>query len=202
MQLHFPACICTSRHAFALPGMHLHLPACICSSRHAFVLPGMHLFVPACLCIPSCICMPFADYSIINVTVPGNQLHGIWLLQESDVATNQRVRSADVEGWPTTHSAGSRLVSLMSCSLWPQSGVQTSICLSVCCLLSYSTVTPISQTPVRHCSLVVSAPAWDGTGCEFDSWQCRIYIPCSLSLRLLGSPWGSLGTYGLTQKLY
>ena len=26
-----------------------------------------------------------------------------------------------------------------------------------------------------HCGLVVSAPAWDGTGCEFDSWQCRIY---------------------------
>ena len=38
---------------------------------------------------------------------------------------------------------------------------------------------------VRQCGLVVSAPAWDGTGCEFDSWQCRIYIPCSLSLRLL-----------------
>ena len=52
-----------------------------------------------------------------------------------------------------------------------------------------------------HCGLVVSAPAWDGTGCEFDSWQCRIYIPCSLSLRLLGSLRGSLGTYGLTQKL-
>ena len=49
--------------------------------------------------------------------------------------------------------------------------------------------------------LVVSAPAWDGTGREFDSWQCRIYIPCSLSLRLLGSLRGSLGTYGLTQKL-
>ena len=31
--------------------------------------------------------------------------------------------------------------------------------------------------------------------------QCRIYIPCSLSLRLLGSLRGSLGTYGLTQKL-
>ena len=30
----------------------------------------------------------------------------------------------------------------------------------------------------RHCGLVVSAPAF-GTGCEFDSWQCRIYIPCS-----------------------
>ena len=39
---------------------------------------------------------------------------------------------------------------------------------------------------VRHCGLVVLAPAWDGTGCEFDSWQCLIYIPCSLSLRLLG----------------
>ena len=37
--------------------------------------------------------------------------------------------------------------------------------------------------------LVGSAPAWDGTGCEFDSWHCRIYIPCSLSLRLLGSLW-------------
>ena len=54
---------------------------------------------------------------------------------------------------------------------------------------------------VRHCGLVVSAPAWDGTGCEFDSRPCRIYIPCSLSLRLLGSLRGSLGTYGLTQKL-
>ena len=53
----------------------------------------------------------------------------------------------------------------------------------------------------RCCGLVVSAIAQDGTGCEFDSWQCRIYIPCSLSLRLLGSLRGSLGTYGLTQKL-
>ena len=26
-----------------------------------------------------------------------------------------------------------------------------------------------------HCGLVGSAPAWDRTGCEFDSWQCRIY---------------------------
>ena len=49
--------------------------------------------------------------------------------------------------------------------------------------------------------IVVSVSALDGTGCEFDSWQCRIYIPCSLSLRLLGSLRGSLGTYGLTQKL-
>ena len=55
---------------------------------------------------------------------------------------------------------------------------------------------------VRHCGLVGSAPAWDGTGCEFNSWQCRIYIPCSLRLRLgTWVPSGSLGTYGLTQKL-
>ena len=60
---------------------------------------------------------------------------------------------------------------------------------------------PRVEQRVRHCGLVVSAPAWGGTGCEFDSWQCRIYIPCSLSLRLLGSFRGSLGTYGLTQKL-
>ena len=53
----------------------------------------------------------------------------------------------------------------------------------------------------RHCGLVGSAPAWDETGCEFDSWQCRIYIPCSLSLQLLGSFRGSLSTFGLTQKL-
>ena len=31
----------------------------------------------------------------------------------------------------------------------------------------------------RHCGLVGSARTWDGTGCEFDSWQYRIYIPCS-----------------------
>ena len=29
---------------------------------------------------------------------------------------------------------------------------------------------------VRHCGLMVSAPAWDAAGCEFDSWQCQIYI--------------------------
>ena len=56
----------------------------------------------------------------------------------------------------------------------------------------------VVKNDIRHCGLVVSAPAWEGTGCEFDSWQCRIYIPCSLSLRLLGS---LRGTYGLTQKL-
>ena len=29
---------------------------------------------------------------------------------------------------------------------------------------------------IRHCGLVESACTWDGTGCEFNSWQCRIYI--------------------------
>ena len=57
------------------------------------------------------------------------------------------------------------------------------------------------EASFRHCGPVGSAPAWDGTGCEFDSWQCRICIPCSLRLRLLWSFRGSLGTYGLTQKL-
>ena len=37
----------------------------------------------------------------------------------------------------------------------------------------------VEVTNIRHCGLVVSTPAWDGTGCEFDSWQCRIYIPCA-----------------------
>ena len=27
-----------------------------------------------------------------------------------------------------------------------------------------------------HCGLVESACTWDGTGCKFESWQCRIYI--------------------------
>ena len=38
-----------------------------------------------------------------------------------------------------------------------------------------------------------SAPARSGTGCEFDSRQSRIYIPCSLSQRLLEFLRGSLG---------
>ena len=45
---------------------------------------------------------------------------------------------------------------------------------------------------VRHCGLLGSAPAWDGTGCEFDSWQCRIYIPCALSLYDYLGPCGVL----------
>ena len=61
-------------------------------------------------------------------------------------------------------------------------------------------LTEISGEPgkARHSGLVGLVPAWDGTGWEFDSLQCRIYIPCSLSIGFL---LGSLGTYGLTQKL-
>ena len=55
---------------------------------------------------------------------------------------------------------------------------------------------------VRHWGLVGSACTWDGTGCEFDSLQCQIYISCSLiTITVLGSLRSSLGTYGLTQKL-
>ena len=53
---------------------------------------------------------------------------------------------------------------------------------------------------IFQCGLVESARTWNRTGCEFESWQCRIHIPCSYSLRLsgslqeklhdLGSPWG------------
>ena len=64
-------------------------------------------------------------------------------------------------------------------------------------LLTITSLWPSVIVAIRYCGLV----AWFRTGCEFDSWQCRIYIPCSLSLRLLGSLRGSLGTYGLTQKL-
>ena len=58
---------------------------------------------------------------------------------------------------------------------------------------------------VRHCGLVESARTWDGTGCEFDSWQCRIYIISHVhrayDYSKLGSFRGSLSTYGLIQKL-
>ena len=36
-----------------------------------------------------------------------------------------------------------------------------------------------SPIDVHHCGLVGLARTWDGTDCEFDSWLCRIHIPCS-----------------------
>ena len=35
---------------------------------------------------------------------------------------------------------------------------------------------PVTASPVHHCGLVESARTWDGTGREFDSWKCQIYI--------------------------
>ena len=45
--------------------------------------------------------------------------------------------------------------------------------------LIYASPAWFGYLDVRHCGIVGSAPACDGTGCEFDPWQCRIYIPCS-----------------------
>ena len=57
----------------------------------------------------------------------------------------------------------------------------------------------------RHCNLLVSAPAWDGTGTgpEFDPWQCRIHIPLFIEPTIawvLGTS-GYIWHYGLTQKV-
>ena len=49
--------------------------------------------------------------------------------------------------------------------------------------IAFSTLLPTNNS-LRHCGLVGLAPTWDRTGREFDSWQNRINIPCSLSLRL------------------
>ena len=46
-----------------------------------------------------------------------------------------------------------------------------------------------SNAGEKNCGLVESARAWDGTGCEFIE-----------PIGLLGSPRGSLGTYGLIRK--
>ena len=53
---------------------------------------------------------------------------------------------------------------------------------------------------VRHCGLVVSAPAWDGTGCEFDSWQCRIY-PMFIEPTITWVPSGFSGHILLDSKM-
>ena len=79
----------------------------------------------------------------------------------------------------------------------------TWLTINLIIVLSYSY--NVYEEILKLCSDIIiqkiSAPAWNRTGCEFDFWQCRINIPCSLSLRLLGSFRGSLGTYRLTQKL-
>ena len=54
------------------------------------------------------------------------------------------------------------------------------VCMSIILVLVINSLhTKVEWLNARHCGQVVSAPAWDGTGCDFDSWQCLIYIPCS-----------------------
>ena len=55
---------------------------------------------------------------------------------------------------------------------------------------------------VCQCGLVESACTWDGTGCEFDSCQCRKNIISHVHGAYdYSGLWGSLGTYGLIEKL-
>ena len=49
---------------------------------------------------------------------------------------------------------------------------------------------------------MVSAPALDGTGCEFDSWQCRIYIyPMFIEPTITWVPSGFSGYIWLDTKI-
>ena len=68
-------------------------------------------------------------------------------------------------------------------------------------LISMRNPKPKHLAQIRHCGLVGSAPACDETDCEFNSWQCRIYIPCSLSLRLHLGPFGFSGYIWLDTKI-
>ena len=51
-----------------------------------------------------------------------------------------------------------------------------------------------------HCGLVVSAPAWDGTGCEFDSWLSDIY-PMFIEPTITWVPSGFSGYIWLDTKI-
>ena len=52
-------------------------------------------------------------------------------------------------------------------------------------------------------NLVESACTWNGTGCEFDSWQCRIYIstPMFIEPTITCDPSGFSGYIWLDKKL-
>ena len=72
------------------------------------------------------------------------------------------------------------------------------VTISISVAVLYCDKVMIGNNNQRHCGLVGSAPTWDGTGCEFDSWQCRINIPsfpCSLSLRLLSDYFVPFGVF-------
>ena len=50
------------------------------------------------------------------------------------------------------------------------------------------------------CGLVVLAPAWDRTVCEFDSWQCRILYPMFPEPTITWVPSGFSGYIWLDTK--
>ena len=88
---------------------------------------------------------------------------------------------------------------------------RTGVRLYVGYSLNLATITEIIgglPNLLRHWGSVTVAQwnrknTWDGTGCEFDSWQCRISIISHVHRAYdYSSPFGvSLGTYGLIQKL-
>ena len=53
---------------------------------------------------------------------------------------------------------------------------------------------------VGHCGLVVSTPAWDGTGCEFDSAVSDIY-PMFIEPTITWVPSGFSGYIWLDTKI-
>ena len=54
---------------------------------------------------------------------------------------------------------------------------------------------------VRHCGLVVSAPAWDGTGREFDSWAVSDIYPMFMEPTITWVPSGFSGYIWLDTKI-
>ena len=66
---------------------------------------------------------------------------------------------------------------------------------------AYQYFSTVSEYPSLWPSGIGSRYGTEQVVSSIPAWQCRIYIPCSLSLRLFGSLGGSLGTYGLTQNL-
>ena len=71
----------------------------------------------------------------------------------------------------------------------------------LCLTFTFTSLGSIVYDGVRHCGIVESARAWDGTGYKFEFWKCRIHIPCSKSLRLLGVHQGFSGYIWLDTQI-
>ena len=90
-------------------------------------------------------------------------------------------------------------IQLFRFKIWPMSNYQYSSSWYHTCPL-WMKCMPLDLQVCQKCRSV-----WKKTRPSrqsIDTMKCWIYIPCPLSLRLLGSIRGSLGKYGLTQKLY